>query len=120
MKNIIIPSVSALFFIYTIYHNINNSNNNNNYNINNKNENDALLLQKELKTKCENIIIDEFILMLKKNENINLEDAILNFENSNSQSLNDFSEMKGRNKKVYIDTYTEYFIEAKKRYLELC
>ena len=107
MRHILIPSISTLFFIYTLYTNHSNVSNNNNK--------DPLLIQKELKTKCENIIIDAFILMLKKNENITLEEAILNFENSDSKSLYDFSKKKGRSKKVYIDTYEEYFIAAKKK-----
>ena len=37
------------------------------------------------------------------------------FENSDSKSLYDFSKKKGRSKKVYIDTYEEYFIAAKKK-----
>ena len=58
MRHILIPSISTLFFIYTLY--------TNHSNVSNNNKKDPLLIQKELKTKCENIIIDAFILMLKK------------------------------------------------------
>ena len=99
MRAFILGSVIGLLFLYT-------KNKNNTFDESKKQ-------QKDLKLKCEKIVIDEFSSYLKKNENITLEEAILKFEKSDCKTLDEYSKIKGRSKEAYIDSYKEYFIIAK-------
>ena len=98
MRAFILGGVIGLIFLYTKSSNLDESKK----------------LQKDLKFKCEKIVIDEFKSYLSKNENITLEEAILKFEKSDCKTLDEFSKIKGRSKDAYIESYKEYFIIAKK------
>ena len=81
-----------------------------------KNENKKdITLQEKLKKEAENIVIEDFMKMIEKNENIILEEAILAFELTECKTLDDYSKIKGRSKKAYIESYNQYFLIAKNK-----
>ena len=71
-------------------------------------------LQENIKKEAEKIVIEDFIKMIKKNKNITLEEAILKFELSECNNLDEFSKIKGRSKEAYIESYKNYFLIAQK------
>ena len=62
------------------------------------------------------IVVDFFILELKKNKNLSLEEAILKFEDTKLKykNLNELSLKTGRNIKCYTNAYKDLFEKAKK------
>ena len=66
--------------------------------------------------KSNSLVINFFRSELKKNRNITLEDAILKFEDVNTEfdSLEEFADSKGRDISCYINAYEYLFKKAKK------
>ena len=56
-----------------------------------------------------------FLDLLQKNKNISLDDAILKFENSENNSLEEFSRSKNRTAESYREAYNEMFEKAKRK-----
>jgi len=70
-------------------------------------------LKRETNDKAKEIIITTFVNLLLKKPNIDLENAILRFENIENKNLDEFSKSKSRKKKGYINIYKIYFERAK-------
>ena len=86
----------------------------------NKNQNidkdieEAINLKKISDENAQKIMTTFFLNLLKKDENIDIEKAILEFENSNDKSLEEFANKKGRTKDSYILLMKPAFELAKK------
>ena len=86
----------------------------------NKNQNidkdieEAINLKKISDENAQKIMTTFFLNILKKDENIDIEKAILEFENSNDKSLQEFANKKGRTKDSYIRLMKPAFKLAKK------
>lgn len=72
-------------------------------------------LKRETNKKAKEIVITSFVEIIIENPKINLEDAILKFENvEEGVTLDDFAESKNRIKDNYVSVYREYFDNAKR------
>ncbi len=75
---------------------------------------EAINLKKISDENAQKIMTTFFLNILKKDENIDIEKAILEFENSNDKSLQEFANKKGRTKDSYIRLMKPAFKLAKK------
>ena len=61
------------------------------------------------------ITTNYFLELMQKDKNISLDNAILNFENSNNQNLEEFAKSKNRTAESYRKAYSEMFNKAKRK-----
>ena len=64
--------------------------------------------------KAEEITITHFKKLLTNNKEITIEEAILDFENAKTNSLEKYAKKKQRTKESYIKSYIDFFLKAKK------
>jgi len=70
-------------------------------------------LKRESNEEAEKIIIYAFIDMILKDNSIDIDNAILQFENAKPElNLDEFAESKQRNRAGYINAYVKYFNKA--------
>ena len=62
---------------------------------------------------AEDIVVDHFTDLIKNNPSISLDHAILDFEKAKTKDLEEFAKSKSRTKKMYHESYSEYFEQAK-------
>lgn len=72
-------------------------------------ENERIVINKE----AEDLVVNEFKKIIKLNNNITIEEAILIFEDSKEKDLEKFAISKSRSKECYINTYKNLFEKAR-------
>ena len=82
--------------------------------ITNKETNIDKLKKKGIK-QAEEITINHFKKLLDINNELRIEEAILDFEKSQTLNLEEFAKKKHRTKESYIKAYNHLFIKAKHR-----
>lgn len=71
-------------------------------------------LKRETNNKAKEIVITAFVEMIIENQNIDIEEAILKFENAkDGVTLEEFALSKSRIRDNYISAYREYFDSAR-------
>ena len=66
--------------------------------------------------KAKKITVDFFLELHEKNRYITLDEAILKFENSNENSLEEFAKTKNRTAEGYREAYSDMYYKAKEKY----
>jgi hypothetical protein len=67
------------------------------------------------KEAAEDTTIKHFVKLLKKNPEISLDNAILDFENAKTAKIEEYAKSKGRTRENYHTSYSKFFEKAKAR-----